>query len=64
MLYRKIRLGGITASKDKCLEALEEIKEIRLHYDDKDAPEVLLTRMSTLQRELFNILDLKRFKGN
>jgi len=64
LLYRKIRLGGITASKDKCLEALEEIKEIRLHYDDKDAPEVLLTRMSTLQRKLFNILDLKRFKGN
>ena len=64
LLYRKIRLGGITASKDKCLEALEEIKEIRLYYDEEESPEVLLTRMSPLQRKLFNLLDLKRFKGN
>ena len=61
LLYRKITLGGITASKDKCLELLEDIKEIRLNYDDKGPPEVLLTRMSALQRNLFKILDLKRF---
>jgi transposase len=63
LLYRKMYLEGITASKDKCFEALEDIKEIRLYYDDKNPPEVLLTRMSTLQRKLFNIVDLKRFKG-
>ena len=63
LLYRRIYLAGISHSKDICFEALEEIKEIRLHYNDKDPPEVLLTRMSALQRKLFNILDLKQFKG-
>jgi len=63
LLYRKITLAGITASKDKCIEALEDIKEIRLNYDDKGPPEVLLTRMSVLQRKLFNVLTLKRFTG-
>ena len=63
LLYRKVCLAGITASKDKCLEALEEIKEIRLYYGDKGPPEVLLTRMSVLQRKLFKILNLKRFTG-
>ena len=63
LLYRKITLAGITASKDKCIEALEDIKEIRLNYDDKGPPEVLLTRMSVLQRKLFNVLNLKRFTG-
>ena len=50
-------------SKDMCFEALEDIKEIRLYYDDKGPPEVLITQMSVLQRKLFNILDLKRFTG-
>ena len=63
LLYRKIQLAGIADSKDKCLEALEDIKEIRLYYDHKDPPEVLLTRMSTLQRKLFKILDLKQYSG-
>jgi len=63
LLYRKITLAGITTSKDKCIEALEDIKEIRLNYDDKGPPEVLLTRMSILQRKLFNVLNLKRFTG-
>ncbi len=61
LLYRKIQLGGIVHSKDLCFEALEDIKEIRLYYDDKGPPEVLITQMSVLQRKLFNILDLKRF---
>jgi len=61
LLYRKVRLAGITASKDKCVEALEDIKEIRLNYEDKGPPEVLLTQMSVLQRKLFKILNLKRF---
>jgi len=61
LLYRKIQLGGIFHSKDICFEALEDIKEIRLYYDDNSPPEVLITRMSVLQRKLFNILDLKRF---
>jgi len=63
LLYRKAHLAGITTSKDKCFEALEDIKEIRLNYDDKGPPEVLLTRMSVLQRKLFNMLNLKRFTG-
>ena len=63
LLYRKIYLAGITASKDKCFEALEDIKEIRLYFDDNDPPEVLLTRMSSLQRKLFKALELKRFTG-
>jgi len=63
LLYRKMYLAGISASKDKCFKALEDIKEIRLNYDDEGPPEVLLTRMSDIQRKLFNILGLKRFKG-
>ena len=63
VLYRKIQLAGISHSKDRCFEALEEMKEIRLYHDDKGLPEVLLARMSALQRKLFNILDLRRFKG-
>lgn len=63
LLYRKIQLTGIPHSKDIYFEALEDIKEIRLNYDDKDPPDVLLTQMSPLQRKLFKILDLKRFKG-
>ena len=61
LLYRKIQLSGITPSKDTCFEALEEMKEIRLYYDDKYPPEALLTQMSALQRKLFKTLDLKRF---
>jgi len=63
LLYQKIQLGGIVHSKDTCFEALEDIKEIRLYYDDKGPPEVLLTQMSALQRKLFNALDLKRHIG-
>jgi len=61
VFYRKIQLAGISHSKDMCFEALEEVKEIRLYYNDKGPPEVLLTQMSVLQRKLFKILDLKRF---
>jgi transposase len=61
LLHRKLSLAGITASKEECFEALEGIKEIRLHYDDGGAPRILLTRMSTLQRKLYKELDLKRF---
>ena len=63
LLHRKIQLAGISPSKDICFEALEDIKEIRLYYNDKDPPEVLLTQMSVLQRKLFKTLDLKRFTG-
>ena len=63
LLYRKIQLAGIPDSKDTCFEALEDIKEIRLYYDDDQPPEVLLTQMSALQRKLFKALDLKRFTG-
>ncbi len=63
LLYRKIQLAGITPSQSTCFEALEDIKEIRLYYGDKDPPQVLLTQMSILQRKLFNVLDLKRFTG-
>ena len=63
LLYRKITLAGITASKGECLEALEEIKEIHLDYGDDTPPEVLLTKMSPLQRNLFKVLDLKQFRG-
>ena len=64
LLYRKLQFGGIAHSKDTCFEALEEMKEIRLYYDDKGPPDVVLTQMSALQRKLFKTLDLKRFIGN
>jgi transposase len=63
LLYRKIHLAGITASKETCFESLEDTKEIRLYYNDKEPPDVLLTQMSPLQRKLYKILDLKRFIG-
>ena len=63
LLYRKIQLAGILDSKEICFKALEDMKEIRLYYEDKGSPDVLLTRMSPLQRKLFKILDLKRFRG-
>ena len=40
LLYRKIQLGGNNYSKEDCFEALEDIKEIRLNYDDKGAFDV------------------------
>ncbi len=61
LLHRKLQSGGIILSKDSCFETLEDIKEIHLEYSDKNPPDVLLTKMSTLQRKLFQILDLKRF---
>ena len=61
LLYRKIDLAGTVHSKETCFEALEDIKEIRLYYDDKGPPDVLLTQMSALQRKLFKVLDLNRF---
>lgn len=62
LLHRKITSAGITASKADCLEALEEIKEIHLDYGDDTPPEVLLTKMSPLQRNLFQVLGLEHFK--
>ena len=61
LLYREIRLAGIVHSKEECFEVLEDIKEIHLYYDDNHPPDVLLTQMSTLQRNLFKTLDLKQF---
>ena len=63
LLHRKIQLAGISDSKNMCFEALEDMKEIRLYYNDKGPPDVLLTQMNPLQRKLFKVLDLKRFKG-
>lgn len=63
LFYRKIQIAGIPDSKDICFEALEDMKEIRLYYNDKSPPDVLLTQMSPLQRKLFKTLDLKRFTG-
>jgi len=63
LLYRKICLAGISASKDECIEALEGIKEIHLDFGDGTPPEILLTKMSPLQRKLFKVLGLKQFKG-
>ncbi|MHA1492128.1 MAG: IS1634 family transposase [Promethearchaeota archaeon] len=63
LLYRKIRQGGVVPSKEVCFELLEDIKEIRLFFNDDGPPDVLLTRMTPLQRKLFKILNLKRFKG-
>jgi len=63
LLYRKISLAGISASKDECIEALEGIKGIHLDFGDGNPPEILLTKMSPLQRKLFKVLDLKQFKG-
>ncbi len=61
LLYRKIQLSEIHGSKDKCFEALEDIKEIHLNYDDDLPPDVVITQMSSLQRKLFKTLNLKRF---
>ncbi len=61
LLYRKIQLESIDCSKEECFEALKDIKEIHLFYDDKGSPDVVLTQMSALQRKLFKALKLERF---
>ena len=61
LLYRKIQLAGISHSKDMCFEALEDIKEIRLYYNDKYPPEALFTQVSVSECKLFKTLDMKRF---
>jgi len=61
LLYRKIQLASIDCSKEECFEALKDIKEIHLYYDDDGSPEVVLTQMSALQRKLFKSLKLERF---
>lgn len=65
LLYRKITLANpnLSVSKEECIELLENIKEIHLNYADDGPPEVLLTRMSTIQRKLFSVLNLKQFKA-
>nr|MDO8115489.1 IS1634 family transposase [Candidatus Sigynarchaeota archaeon] len=61
LLYRKIRLASVDCSKEECFEALKDIKEIHLYYNDEGPPDVVLTQMSALQRKVFKSLTLKRF---
>ena len=60
LLHRKLRQHGIAASNETCIEELREIKEIHAHYDDGLPPDVDLTRLSSLQKLMVKILDLKR----
>ena len=61
-LHKKLKLAGITNSKDGCLKALSGIKEIHLHHDDGHPPDVVYTRKSKLQKALHDVLDLGRFE--
>jgi transposase len=59
ILQHKILAGGIKASKKACLDALRDMKEIHLHYDDGNPPDVVSTRMSPLQKAIFKVLNLQ-----
>jgi transposase len=61
LLYRKLKQQGIEVSKDTCIEELEHIKEIHLDYDNGRPSSVTLTRMNELQRQMAQVLDLKRY---
>jgi transposase len=61
ILQHKILVGGITASKKKWFDALRDMKEIHLHYDDENPPDVVYMRMSLLQKALFKVLDLQQY---
>jgi len=60
LLYRKLRQHGIDTSNETCIEELRGIKEIHAHYNDDLPPDIDLTRMSSLQKLMVKILDLKR----
>ena len=60
LLYRKLRHNGIEASAETCIEELEGIKEIHARYEDDLPADIVLTRMSSLQKLMVKILDLKR----
>jgi transposase len=61
LLYRKMEAGGITESQEECFTELKDIKEIRSYYDDGYPPDIKYTRMSTIQKKVSTLLDLKRF---
>jgi transposase len=60
LLYRKLSKNGVDASAETCIDALEGIKEIHTHYEDNLPPDIVLTRLSPLQKLMVKILDLKR----
>jgi transposase len=59
LLYRKLRRHGIEASMKKCFDLLDDIKEITLDYGPDLQPDVLLSNMSPIQKEMAEILDLE-----
>jgi transposase len=62
ILHKKLKKGGITSSKDECIEALAGIKEIHLHHDDGYPPDIIYTKQSKFQKKLLDVLDLGRFE--
>ena len=62
MLYRKLQRHGIEGSMKKCFDLLDDIKEITLDYGQDLPPEILLTNMSSIQKEMAEILNLEQSK--
>nr|MDO8115964.1 hypothetical protein [Candidatus Sigynarchaeota archaeon] len=61
LLYRKLKQHGVIASKATCFEELKHIKEIHLDYANGRPSSIMLTRMTELQRQMHQVLNLKRF---
>jgi len=59
LLYRKLRQHDIDGSMKKCLDLLDDIKEITLDYGHDLPHDVLLTNMSPIQKEMAKILNLE-----
>jgi transposase len=59
LLFRKLRQHGVNVSYETCIEELRGIKEIHAYYNDDLPPDIDLTRMSSLQKVMVKILDLK-----
>jgi transposase len=61
LLYRKLERHGIDASKDVCINELEDIKEIHLDHGDGIPASVTITQMTELQRRMAHVLNLNRY---
>jgi len=62
LLYREVRKNNIDISMPELLEALGGIREIALIYPEKKKPQIVLSEMNDIQRQLYETLGLERYR--